>query len=1666
MKNKIICILVCMLMTISTMITILYTNNIKVEASNGGEGGNNRIGLDYNFMWNITNNLSKVVYNAYSGNDIRKGRSFGTKGEQYTADYFYNEIMTSKLQLKNVQELPIGPIKIDGVPYKDQPYKDWYYTNKVDVDDYDLTLNFPGYPYADAPNGHLPKNETFPFPSGCKNKYPGIPRSVSYTHSFDDIRLRSMDINSSWDLFGGLFTGQWYNVNDCIGVNCQPYIFGNATYVEDVGSLPEDQEGRVFLMDEKPGCQYILENVTNASTVILMQNESKYSVNQDTIDNCSYQIARVSSNETNLSTVIDELKNGTFMVADNYYDNEMVTFTYGFDNHVPEWWPEYDFFILVWCNETNITTLLNRTLAMFVYNSLVYHPLITNYGWCHGFIFYDSSENTHYMNLATRNWIGFGTDSQSQFWGRLYNVPGLQMFSVNHSVGKWLNENWNNPDDTVSGFIKQTFFEEKHPPVGEWTSELTAYNVEGSITSDNNPSNAIVICSDRFDSWWGECPGDSGAGAGMVLAIAKYMIDNNINPKYDITFLEDTGEEYGFRGAWHYNHSHPVGDFNIIRWIGFDQLGFKQETGTFKLIARCNDNDTDGRILNAIASDIDLGIEFVPEEAIPGGGISEDVAWLTRLNCKTILFAKDGPWLLHHHTGKNFVEGDSMKNMDCAELNATLNLSWAVMKYYTVNPDCRFNYIDYTIVDSPNDGDTLPDSIQADFNISSILPCDTVMVNASLRNQNNEVVTWSIENYSIVTMGLTDQKFITLTLPPNVEQGYYTLQLRLYNSTGRINKTLGFDDTPNETLNSGDFYLYHPFGNPTPGHSFTNTEDAICGSYFTTNEYGIAQNITAYLQTNTTGIAVHSTCMIYRNNDSKLIGRTQEIEVATGQTPRWVVYNFSTSDIIFEKNTEYVLVCWSDSSCNLYYDSSAPTMRGRRQLLTYGPLPDPAQWDFFDTKLYSIYCSYENDSTPPSITNVTATPYIIGLGSNVTISANITDNQSGVNTVEVHINPPSELSQATNHTMVQVNNHSYQYVFNDTWLTGQYNYTIWATDFSNNTASSTGNHFHVSANAIISIATLKDSYRGTEYINITDPPNPPENLTVTGRGLTWNTYYNASSGENILETYQGPVNYQEVNGTWMPINNTLSQLSSNHSAYAYGYRIGNDHGLYGVYFKPDLQSDWPIAFTYNRTDDTTTSVIRSKLVGVGYVDPQSNWAYQYLQNVQNSQGQITDNAMTYPGAFTGTDVTWSYGNIGMKEEITLSNTTKTVLQNHPPSQYGLNNSSSYLVFITKLDYQNLDLYNGSGLLDGNITITDTGVEFKDVLGQFKCALPLGEAYELNNESVREKLTYRIVHLNGNTYLLSGLKVADLNAMTFPVVIDPTLTVYSISSDGNIYNSGGNYNTIQTASSGSVNSTRTYISIGQWKTGLPVTYSIYRGFVFFNTSALPSNAYLDNATLSLYKKDDYSSTDFDITIQNGQPIYPHTPMQSSDYNKNDYSGNGGTLNTSSFTSGYNAIELKELSWINETGITKLCLRSNKDINKIAPTGSEYVNVYSNEFSGMLPPKLVINYRNQSKINNIGSTDIRGYLLIQVQFYNTSQGEWQLDDGFLNETSPRIINSSSQFGLDTVFNGNIRASDLQHGTGTYCIFVALRDLQGNVLRTDGGRELSAWWLFSKT
>jgi PKD repeat protein len=943
-----------------------------------------------------------------------------------------------------------------------------------------------------------------------------------------------------------------------------------------------------------------------------------------------------------------------------------------------------------------------------------------------------------------------------------------------------------------------------------------------------------------------------------------------------------------------------------------------------------------------------------------------------------------------------------------------------------------------------------------------------------------------------ISVNLTDEVSgiktaqINITYPDNVTDHYpmdysdNNIYEYTFNDTwdlGGYEYTIWTIDNANNTNSSTEysFSVSRYFGKNVIGSFNQSILDTITGSVFTVREKSVANSIIVYLDPGNATTDSHYRCAIYRHNDSMLLNISEEKNITSGKG--WRIFNFSAPKPVLMNDTEYVLSCWSDNyTVNMYYSNgsinetmyningSSP-LRGHYFEGMYNYTPESINFEH-ENRNYSIYCQYTPDY-PPEIANVSGFPDTVGLGFNVTITADATDNVSGVKLVKIQIIAPN--NNSNNYTMTHVTGNTYQYIFTDTWIVGTYDYTILVTDNAYNTNSSTGHSFDISAQATIGIATLKDSYEKGEYIEITDPPFPPENLTLVARGLTWNEYYDNTSRNNMLESFTEPVNYQNDNGIWIPINRTFHQLGTNHPAYTYGYRVGNDHGLYSVYFKTNAQNSWPVAFAYNKSDDPTVHVIRSKLVGVGYLDPSMNWSYKYLQSVQSSQAQFSGNEVIYMNAFTGTDVRWSYGNTELKEEIILGNATKTLLENRPPSTYNLSDNNSYLVFITKMEYQGLTPHNISGLFTGNITVSAGGIDFRDILGQFRCSLPMGEAYELSNQSMRYPLVHRILQYHGNYYLLSGLKASTLTSMTFPVVVDPTLTVNTTTSDGYLYKPNSNYTEVWSLSEGMVSSDDEYISIGQRKTTVPSEYYIYRGSLFFDTSMLPTNACITNATLSLYKKDDYSATDFTITVQNGQPTYPHDPLEYGDYDKEHYLGNGGGLNTTNFVNGRNNITLTNFSWIAAGDVTKLCLRSSRDIDGIAPTGEEYVNVCSanlKEESNPDPrPKLIVIYQNQSKIKNTGETNISGYLLIQVQFFDDSQypGDWIVDHDTINETSLRVISVGEQLGLDMIFNGLVTTDDLSRGSGLYRVYAALRDPDGNILITSDEVELAAWYEF---
>jgi hypothetical protein len=105
--------------------------------------------------------------------------------------------------------------------------------------------------------------------------------------------------------------------------------------------------------------------------------------------------------------------------------------------------------------------------------------------------------------------------------------------------------------------------------------------------------------------------------------------------------------------------------------------------------------------------------------------------------------------------------------------------------------------------------------------------------------------------------------------------------------------------------------------------------------------------------------------------------------------------------------------------------------------------------------------------------------------------------------------------------------------------------------------------------------------------------------------------------------------------------------------------------------------------------------------------------------------------------------------------------------------------------------------------------------------------------------------------------------------------------------------------------------------------------------------------------------------------------------------------------------------------------------------------------------------------ESKIKNTGSTDISGYLLMQVHFYNETTESWVVVDDTINETTTRTINASAQLGLDTIFNDLVDTSNLSgFGNGTYRIYAAFWDPDGNVLVCDDETDLVATYEFTVT
>jgi hypothetical protein len=225
-------------------------------------------------------------------------------------------------------------------------------------------------------------------------------------------------------------------------------------------------------------------------------------------------------------------------------------------------------------------------------------------------------------------------------------------------------------------------------------------------------------------------------------------------------------------------------------------------------------------------------------------------------------------------------------------------------------------------------------------------------------------------------------------------------------------------------------------------------------------------------------------------------------------------------------------------------------------------------------------------------------------------------------------------------------------------------------------------------------------------------------------------------------------------------------------------------------------------------------------------------------------------------------------------------------------------------------------------------------------------------------------------------------LADLKDAKFPITIDPTNNYVTRAGDGSFYPTNAYYATVHNLTTTFMYSdTGTAFRLGQRYNSGAYEYEVNRAAVYFDTSDLPDDAVISAATLSLRGYGDYSDTDFDITVTNGMPSYPHYLLDDGDYQLSLYTDGGGTLSTAGgfSTSSYNDITLSATGrgWINKTGDTKFMLMSNRDIAGTTPSGYEMVYPWAYEKGVGYWPKLDITYTATiPTVETDAATDIAG------------------------------------------------------------------------------------------
>ena len=731
---------------------------------------------------------------------------------------------------------------------------------------------------------------------------------------------------------------------------------------------------------------------------------------------------------------------------------------------------------------------------------------------------------------------------------------------------------------------------------------------------------------------------------------------------------------------------------------------------------------------------------------------------------------------------------------------------------------------------------------------------------------------------------------------------------------------------------------------------------------------------------------------------------------------------------------------------------------------------------------------FKTETLPPLINSVSHSPETAGFGEDVIISVNATDDQtgnySGVKSVNVNITYPDtstgnysmELSGSAEMGM-------YTYTVLDPWDVGQYNYSIWVVDNAYNVNSSAGHSFNVSAQATIQVCTINDSYGSSEWVNLTDPPATSQigyELLDDGEVLhMWNRfdsyYFNTSNGLQFSNHYD---KYWSTNVLMLGYynNDVWNLIYRNDELSGFNKNIDSDDETfvnatlwknltYGGY-------DFRLAIRYHLGVDDNELTIIPYIKNIDNEDISYNLGFAWeLKDIQ------VDNTST--GDYIEIDDNWYYLNGSIDETYTdLTYPGYYIRENKTDNT----SESLYLRWDSSLNYK---------------------LQVKSRTGQYNAPVTLGIKIG-NLSSGQEKYTSLFWHdASESTFYFDQYMAMGEEWATLPGnMVDGSTSNYSST-------------TLNSDIELCLNNTCTGTDLGTISKVEIRCYGYYSGMnprdiilrpVFSGISDGDNHIFAPSTTGGWSSWFDITSDtnspatwdwnrvrdlDCDVEAGTGMGMFTllcskveirvtytvnYAPDYSNPYPADGSSGisispvlnitvsdpNGDSMNITWLSNSSGSWQVFGTNTSVSNGTYHQTF-SNASVNgqwwywKVNVSDGNNTNISSvyKFYTGC-----------QSKIVNSGSTNISGYLVMQVQIWNSTDEEWIIADDTIRDASPRTINSGDTLGLDTIFNGNVTTNYLlyYYGNGTYRVYVSFCDSDDNVLVCDDDSELIATYQFT--